>query len=206
MSVLLNQRHERYAQFIAQGCTKKEAYEMAGYKMNSRNSWKLEPRFPEVEKRIKELQSKRERKMRNADVEQILTKTEAAQILSLMARDTDCTENGRRLAVVVMARMYGWNSPEELHIKNQTDMSDSELELIIKGANAVQDAVNEADDADADTPPEVTALARSQVTGSEQSSDLAQDRAQLKANYKPEEESCERSEQDSGEDDDLFSE
>ena len=50
-----------------------------------------------------------------------------------MARDEqNGTEQGRRLSLVVLARMYGWNTPEIVEVKNATEMSDEELERMIR--------------------------------------------------------------------------
>jgi hypothetical protein len=131
MSCLENTRHERFAQFMAQGLKAQDAYEQAGFKVGSRNAFKLMREYPEIERRIKQLQNKRERKMMEDDITDIIDKTEASRILSEMARSNNYTENGRRLALAVLARMYGWYQPQELKIKNGTDMSDAELEKII---------------------------------------------------------------------------
>ena len=80
--------------------------------------------------------------MQDADVEDIMDKTEASRILSKMARDEQGgTEQGRRLSLVVLARMYGWNTPEIVEVKNATEMSDEELERMIREnrKRAVQD-------------------------------------------------------------------
>ena len=133
MPCLENGRHERFAQFIAQGVKKQDAYEQAGFKVGSVNANKLFKQFPEINKRIKELQNKRARKMREADEIDIMDKTEASKILSEMARDKqNGSENGRRLSLVVLARMYGWNEPEVLEVKNANEMSDEELERMIR--------------------------------------------------------------------------
>ena len=133
MSCLQNSRHERFAQFVAQGVKKQDAYEQAGFKVGSNNATKLMRDYPEISQRIKQLQNKRARTMQEADVEDIMDKTEASRILSKMARDEQGgTEQGRRLSLVVLARMYGWNTPEIVEVKNATEMSDEELERMIK--------------------------------------------------------------------------
>ena len=133
MSCLQNSRHERFAQFVAQGVKKQDAYEQAGFKVGSNNATKLMRDYPEISQRIKQLQNKRARTMQEADVEDIMDKTEASRILSKMARDEqNGTEQGRRLSLVVLARMYGWNTPEIVEVKNATEMSDEELERMIR--------------------------------------------------------------------------
>jgi len=155
MSCLENSRHERFAQFVAQGVKKQDAYEQAGFKVGSRNADKLLKEYPEIGQRIKQLQNKRARKMQEADVDDIMDKTEASRLLSKMARDEQSgSEQGRRLAVATLARMYGWNKPEIVEVKNTSDMSDAELERMIREskkeqaqeAQALQDGLEEDDE------------------------------------------------------------
>lgn len=51
MPVLKNQKHERFAVFVAQGSTLDEAYKQAGYKENRHNAWSLAQK-PHVAERI----------------------------------------------------------------------------------------------------------------------------------------------------------
>ena len=139
MACLENARWERYAQFRADGLNKQQAYDEAGYSEGSRNYNKLEINHPEIVKRINELQNKRAKKLRDNDAIQILTKKEAAGLLSEMAVDTGGNPHARRLALTVLARFYGWNTAEEHIITNTEEMSDKQLLDIINGAKGEQE-------------------------------------------------------------------
>lgn len=57
MPVLKNARHERFAQFVAQGKTLVEAHELAGFKVNDGNCSTLHNR-PDIQERLKELKER----------------------------------------------------------------------------------------------------------------------------------------------------
>ncbi|MAN77792.1 MAG: hypothetical protein CML24_11515 [Rhizobiales bacterium] len=57
MPILPNQRHESFAQALAQGKTADEAYAQAGYKPNRKNAWRLKTN-EDVATRVAELSVK----------------------------------------------------------------------------------------------------------------------------------------------------
>ena len=55
MPVLKNPRHERFAQFMAEGKTCVDAYQLAGFKRDDGNSSRLLSAKPEIQARLQEL-------------------------------------------------------------------------------------------------------------------------------------------------------
>jgi len=134
-----NARYERYAQFRAEGLSKQQAYEEAGYTAKSRNYNILEHGHPEIVARVAALQAQRAKKLRDDSVIEILSKKQAAGILSKMAENGEEDAHARRLALTVLARFYGWNTAEEHIITNTEEMSDKQLIDIITAAQQAQD-------------------------------------------------------------------
>ena len=60
MPVLKNPRHERFAQFMAEGKTCVDAYQLAGFKRDDGNSSRLLSARPEIQARLQELTGKLE--------------------------------------------------------------------------------------------------------------------------------------------------
>jgi len=138
MACLENGRWERYAQFRAEGLNKEQAYTQAGYKPGSRNYTKLEMDHPEIVARIKELQNKRANKLRQEDTIDVLNKKRAAGLLTDIAKNTGANDHARIQATSLLARFYGWNSPEEHVVTNTKEMSDKQLLDIINEAKEEQ--------------------------------------------------------------------
>lgn len=129
MPVLDNARWERYCQYVCAGCSKTDAYANAGYVRNFQNTTQLDTR-PIVQARIKEIKEERAQKLMERDMQGVLSKNEAAQILSDMARNSG--DMYKRLAIATLARLYGWNEPDVVKVRKETDLSDEELEQFIR--------------------------------------------------------------------------
>jgi phage terminase small subunit len=78
MPVLKNPRHERFAQFMAEGKTCVDAYQMAGFKRDDGNSSRLLSARPEIQARLQELTERLE--ARAAKRHEITTDSLVAEI------------------------------------------------------------------------------------------------------------------------------
>ena len=78
MPVLKNPRHERFAQFMAEGKTCVDAYQLAGFKRDDGNCSRLLSARPEIQARLQELTGKLE--ARAAKRHEITTDSLVAEI------------------------------------------------------------------------------------------------------------------------------
>jgi phage terminase small subunit len=123
MPTLRNPRHEKFAQLVASGMTAQAAFTQAGYSA-PQNAPRLRSNEL-VAKRIEELQVRNERKAEIA----ALTRDELIKILTEIvhaARNRlleTRTADGLK-AAEMLAKMCGWNEPEQVkhdHVHLQVD-------------------------------------------------------------------------------------
>jgi phage terminase small subunit len=112
MPVLRNQRHERFAQELAKGCTVDQAYQAAGFKANRGNASRLNA-VESVSARVRELQGEAaeiavldrafvlRRLMKNADHEEGHVANKALELLGKeLGMFVDRSEVQQRLQVI----------------------------------------------------------------------------------------------------------
>ena len=123
MPTLRNPRHEKFAQLVASGMTAQAAFTQAGYP-SPQNAPRLRNNEL-VARRIEELQTRNERKAEKA----ALTRDELVGILTEIvhaARNRVLetrTADGLK-AAEMLAKMCGWNEPEQVkhdHVHLQVD-------------------------------------------------------------------------------------
>jgi hypothetical protein len=123
MPVLRDPKHEKFAQLVASGMTAQAAYTQAGYQA-PQNAPRLR-NHPIVAERIEELQARNERKAERI----ALSRDELIEILAETIRAARTRSSEARLsdglkAAEMLAKMCGWNEPEQVkhdHIHLQVD-------------------------------------------------------------------------------------
>jgi hypothetical protein len=123
MPTLRNPKHERFAQLVASGMTAQAAFTQAGYP-SPQNAPRLR-NSEQVAKRIEELQVRNERKAEMA----ALSRDELVGILAEVvhaarARLSEARPADGLKAAEMLAKMCGWNEPEQVkhdHVHFQVD-------------------------------------------------------------------------------------
>ena len=113
MPTLRNPKHERFAQLVASGVTAQAAFTQAGYP-SPQNGPRLRNNLL-VAKRIEELQARNERKAEMA----ALSRDELIGILTEIihatrARLSEARPSDGLKAAEMLAKMCGWNEPEQI--------------------------------------------------------------------------------------------
>ena len=109
MPILQNQRHESFAQALAQGKTADEAYAQAGYKPNRKNAWRLKTN-EDIAARVAELGAKAADKAEWSA---------ADRLLSLKAIHDAQTSKDPRVAIAAIAeanKMQGSHAPAKSEV------------------------------------------------------------------------------------------
>jgi hypothetical protein len=123
MPTLRNPKHEKFAQLVASGMTAQAAFTRAGYP-SPQNAPRLRNNAL-VAKRIEELQARNERKAEMA----ALSRDELVGILAEIVHAARARLSEARLgdglkAAEMLAKMAGWNEPEQVkhdHVHIQVD-------------------------------------------------------------------------------------
>jgi len=128
MPILPNARHELFAQNLARGMSKADAYAAAGYRPCQQNAWRL-ARVPEVADRVAELQSRMaERTVITAS--QLIDLAEGARLLAMKTKQSSAAI----AAIREMGVLAGVRREQRLQAAARTlnEMSDEELAEIAR--------------------------------------------------------------------------
>ncbi|KAH0533613.1 hypothetical protein FGG08_007634, partial [Glutinoglossum americanum] len=126
MPALKNIRQEKFCQFYVKSGHITEAYRQAGFesKTPDGNASRLIS-SDRIQRRIREIQAKNDRKM-------ALSRDEALNILAEIARgprDEFIKASDQERAIEIAARMCGWNEPDEVRLSAANTLTGYLLEL-----------------------------------------------------------------------------
>jgi hypothetical protein len=127
MPVLTNPRYERFANFVAQGKTQYEAYELCGYKPSNGNPCKLASN-PAVAQRIKEILEKTAAKSL-ITTESLVAEAEEARVAAMHSGQNSAACAAVKIKSVLSGK---WIERAEIGTAGEFDaLADDELERML---------------------------------------------------------------------------
>lgn len=136
MSVLDNPKHEAFAQYLSEGKTADEAYQLAGYAANRGNAIRLKTN-ERVMKRVEELQE-RHQKQNDITVSRLSEMLLSAHERAVAAADL----TNERQAVNDLAKLHGLivTKSEVARKRDITELDDSEIDALIASSEGGEGA------------------------------------------------------------------
>lgn len=124
MQMLSNPRHERFAQYLAQGKTAAEAYELAGYKPNRSNAAQMAHK-EHIKERLTQINAKLDRRTQ-ITVETLIAEAEQVRVKAMESGQLNAANTAIKGKAVLTGK---WIERAEIGGPGEFDhLTDDELE------------------------------------------------------------------------------